>query len=72
MIVYIFKSESNCETKKMADFISFIKPRINFKIEETHFGKVINCEFENETKKNSFIKALRNALNISEEGRYLR
>ncbi len=71
MIEYNFKSNSNSETKKIAEFIKRFTPKINFIIEEGHFGLSINCKFENQNDKDSFIQTLGNSLNISEDGSYI-
>ncbi|GGA69654.1 hypothetical protein GCM10008015_07970 [Flavobacterium palustre] len=71
MIEYSFKSDSNYTTQKIAEFINLIEPKINYEIEDSHFGKIISCKFEDETERDSFILTLSNSLNISEEGRFL-
>nr|WP_294928361.1 hypothetical protein [uncultured Flavobacterium sp.] len=71
MIEYSFGANSNSATKKIAEFIKSFEPKINFEIEDSYFGKLINCKFENEIEKDSFIKTLSNSLNIAEDGTYL-
>ena len=50
MIDYIFKSDSNSATKKVTEFIKEFNPKVDFKIEEGHFGLDINCKFDNDLK----------------------
>jgi hypothetical protein len=71
MIKYSFASNSDSATNKIAEFIKSFEPKIDFEIGESYFGKEINCKFENENDKDSFIRTLSNSLNISEDGTYL-
>ncbi|MBF4473799.1 hypothetical protein [Flavobacterium sp. HJJ] len=71
MIEYIFQSNSNSATKKIAEHIKEFTPKINFVLEDGYFGLAINCNFESQNDKDSFIQTLVNSLNISEDGSYL-
>lgn len=71
MVEYIFKSDTDIATKKVADFIEGFTPKVHFVIEKGHFGLDINCKFNNESDRDSFIKTLNESLNISENGSYL-
>jgi hypothetical protein len=70
MIEYIFMSDSNSSTKKIAEFIKNFNPSVNFKISENYRGLEIICNFENEKIKNSFIDAIGIALGTDSFGKF--
>lgn len=71
MIEYAFQSSSNSATKKVAEFIKGFSPKIDFEIEDGYFGLAINCKFESQNDRDSFIHALADSLNIAEDGSYI-
>ena len=71
MVEYTFKSDSNSATKKVAEFIKGFKPKVNFTIDNGHFGLEINCKFDNEKDRDSFINTLSESLRASENGSYI-
>ena len=70
MINYTFQMDSSSETKKMSGVIKKFIPNTNFTVNEGHFGLEINCKFENEQQKDSFIKVFSELLHINEDGTY--
>lgn len=71
MIKQTFKTDSNSETRKIAIVIKKFIPQINISLEDGHFGLEINCYFDNEEKKNSFIATFNKLIGIAEDGTYL-
>lgn len=72
MIEQSFKSNSDSETKRIANFIELNYPEIFFTIEKTVFGFCITVKFNSEKEKNSFFNAFSSNLNIKKDGNYLK
>ena len=71
MIRHNFKADSDSETRKMAIVIKKFIPQTKFTLKDGHSGLEINCNFENEEKKNLFISTFNKLIGITEDGTYL-
>ncbi len=72
MIKYSFATQSDSETKRLAEYISSFEPKILFIIQNSLTGLHITATFNSEEEKNDFVSSLSSALNITDNGFYLK
>ncbi len=71
MIRHSFKADSDSETRKMAIVIEKFIPQTKFTLKAGHFGLEINCNFDNEEKKDLFIATFNKIIGIGEDEKYI-